>query len=45
MNAFLVRKFSVWEIYLRWQISRSYLQSLSPLLLYIFIKRCYACSN
>jgi len=44
-NAFLVRNASVWDIYLCWLISRSYLQSLSPLLLYIFIKRCYACSN
>jgi len=43
-SAFLVRNISVWEIYLCWIISRSFLQSLTPLVLYTFIKRCYACS-
>jgi len=44
-NAFLVRNLSVWEIYLCRLISWSSPQSLTPLALYIFIKRCYACST
>jgi len=36
-SAFLVRSLLVWEIYLCWLISRSSLQSLTPLVLYNFI--------
>ena len=44
-SAFLVQNLLVLEIYLCWRISRSSLQSLTPLAMYIFIIRCYAYSN
>jgi len=45
-SAFIVKNLSASEIYLCWLISRSSLQSgLTPLVLCIFIKRCYACFN
>jgi len=47
-SAFLVQNLSVWEIYLCWLISRSSFtvsNTLSTVVAYIFIKRCYTCST
>jgi len=46
IESIFVRNLSVWEAYLCRLISRISLQSsLMLLMLYIFIKRCYASSN
>jgi len=45
IKCILVRNLSIWEIFLCRLIFTSSLQSLIPLVLYIFVKRCYACSN
>jgi len=44
IKCILSAKSFVWKIYLCLLISRSSLQSLTPLVLYTFIKRHYACS-
>ena len=45
IECLLVRHLSIWEIYLRWLVSRSYIQSPSPLVLHIFVQKCYRCSD